>query len=102
MNNFKERVYLACQKIPKGKVSTDKIIAKFIGSPSVVRAVGNALNKNTNTKEIPCHRVVRSNGFVGGYAFGVKRKAEMLNKEGIIISKNGKVDLEKYLFYFKR
>jgi len=100
MCGFNESVWRACQRIPKGKVSTYANIAKAIGSPKAARAVGNALNKNPNTKLTPCHRVIKSSGFVGGYALGAKRKIALLKKEEIGISKNGKVDLEKFLFKF--
>jgi len=63
------------------------------------RAVGNAMNKNPYAPEVPCHRVIKSNGFVGGFASGPKKKIQMLKKEGIEI-KNNKIDLKKYLYKF--
>ncbi len=78
------------KKIPKGKVLTYKKIAKLAGSPRAWRAVGNILNKNPNLKLIPCHRVIKSNGRIGGYKYGTKKKIALLKKEGIII-KNGKI-----------
>jgi methylated-DNA-[protein]-cysteine S-methyltransferase len=97
MDDFGNKVLFACRKIPKGKVSTYKEIAKFMKNPNSSRAVGNALNKNPDTKFTPCHRVVKSNGEVGGYAKGTKKKILILKKEGVEII-NGKIDLEKYLF----
>lgn len=88
--SFNEKVWNACKKIPKGKVTTYKEIAKAIGSLNSSRAVGNALNKNPFPFKVPCHRVVKSNGEIGGFAFGAGKKIELLKKEGINV-KNGKI-----------
>ncbi len=121
---FEKAVYAACRKIPRGRVSTYQEIAKYIGNAKSARAVGNALNRNpyapASTRgddrssassrrdfltsrdgstrggpSVPCHRVVRSNGTVGGFAFGEKRKLSMLKKEKIDIRKGRVVDFEK-------
>ena len=91
--NFTEKVYNLCRKIPKGKVSTYKILSKKLKSKAY-RAVGNALNKN-KSKKVPCHRVVKSSGEIGGFNKGTKNKIKLLKKEGIII-KNNKINLNKY------
>lgn len=100
--SFKERVYKILQKVPNGKVTTYKEIAKILGKKSY-RAVGNALNKNprpgTRKNQVPCHRVIKSNGEVGGFESGTKNKIKLLEKEGIKIE-NKKIDLEKYKFNF--
>ncbi len=97
--NFNQRVWNICKQIPKGKVSTYKIIANKLGTKAY-RAVGNALNRNPYSPVVPCHRVVNSDGRVGGFAKGTKKKIEMLGKEGIEI-KNGKiVDFGKVLLRF--
>ena len=98
--DFNESVLAVCKKIPKGKISTYKLIAKKINSPKAYRAVGNALNKNKFLIKIPCHRVVSSSGFVGGYAKGTKEKIKLLEKEGVFVLSNGKINLEKYLYKF--
>jgi O-6-methylguanine DNA methyltransferase len=98
MKRFDERVWEACEKIPKGKVSTYAQIARAIGNGRAARAVGNALNKNPDTHTTPCHRVVRSDGSVGGYAGGTARKIKLLAKERVPVSLRGKVELEKYFF----
>lgn len=67
-----------------------KQVAKLAGHPKAYRAVGNILNRNPDLKIIPCHRVIRSGGGIGGYKYGIKRKIALLKKEGIII-KNGKI-----------
>ncbi len=96
--SFAQKVYLACAKIPKGRVSTYLALARRINSPKSARAVGNALNKNTDTVRVPCHRVVRSDGFVGGYAFGSKKKIARLKREGVRVSASGFIDLKKFGF----
>lgn len=87
--SFQEKVYKVVKKIPNGKVMTYKMVAKLAGSPRAWRAVGNILNKNRNSK-IPCHRVIKSDGRVGGYNRGAKKKEYLLKKEGVLI-KNGRV-----------
>lgn len=94
--NFQKRVYKILKKVPKGKVTTYGAIAKKLGKKSY-RAVGTALNKNPYAPHVPCHRVVKSNGEVGGFAHGTKKKMEMLRKEGIVIE-NNKIDLKKFGF----
>lgn len=86
MISFQEKVYQAVRKIPKGKVATYKEIAKKAGCPRAWRAVGNILNKNRDLK-VPCHRVIRSNGKVGDYRKGLKKKIKLLKKEGVKIQK---------------
>lgn len=95
--NFNDKVYNLCKKIPKGKVSTYKLLSKKLNSKAY-RAVGNALNKN-KSKEIPCHRIINSNGNVGGFAKGTKNKIKLLKKEGIKIKYN-KIDIKKYIYKF--
>ena len=88
---FKEKVYKVVKTIKKGKVMTYKKVAILAGSPKAFRAVGNTLNKNPR-KDVPCHRVIKSNGEIGGYALGIKKKINILRKEGVKIIKlqNGK------------
>ncbi len=95
---FNERVWAATKKIPKGKVATYGLIAKMIGKPKSARAVGNALNKNPYAPIVPCHRVVRADGSIGGFASGPKKKIEILKKEGVAIVKNKVAPLTTYLY----
>lgn len=88
--SFSQKVYNIICQIPKGKVSTYKEVALALNNPGASRAVGNALNKNPYAPKVPCHRVIRSNREVGGFASGTKNKIALLKKEGIII-KEGKV-----------
>jgi methylated-DNA-[protein]-cysteine S-methyltransferase len=86
MTSFQRKVYEAVKKIPKGKTLTYKQVAKLAGFPRACRAVGNALNKNRNS-EIPCHRVIRSDGKIGGYNRRNNKKIFLLKKEGVKINK---------------
>lgn len=63
-------------------------VAAAIGNPRAVRAVGNALNKNPYAPEVPCHRVIRSDGTIGGFASGSSKKEELLRSEGVHFSKS--------------
>ena len=80
---FQEKVYAVVKKIPKGKVLTYKEVARRVGKPKAYRAVGNILNKNIDQK-VPCHRVIRSDGKVGGYRDGSASKVSILKKEGFL------------------
>lgn len=82
MQDFKTKVLEVVRQIPKGRVLTYKQVAEMTGRPRAYRAVGNILNENHNPN-IPCHRVIRSNGQLGGYNHGRKKKAELLKKEGV-------------------
>ena len=103
--NFSERVLELTKKIPQGKVTTYKILAEKLNCKGY-RAVGNALNKNKkpyklsgcNQGCIPCHRVVKSDGRLGGFSQGQIKK-RLLEKEGIEINK-GIIDLKRFLFRF--
>lgn len=83
MTLFQSRVYQIVKKIPKGNVLTYKQVAQKMGNPGAVRAVGNALNKN-RSKDVPCHRVIRSDGKTGGYYWGAEAKIKILKKEGAL------------------
>jgi methylated-DNA-[protein]-cysteine S-methyltransferase len=89
MPSFDEHCYRILKKVPKGKVTTYKEIAKALNTKAY-RAVGNAMNKNPYIPEVPCHRVVRNDGTIGGFASGTAKKIAMLQKEGIRV-KDGKV-----------
>ncbi len=97
--NFSEKCYQILKTIPKGKVTTYKAIAKKLNSKGY-RAVGMAMNKNPHdTNVYPCHRVISSNGMIGGYAHGTEAKIKRLKSEGILIE-NNKIDLEKFGYNF--
>src|SRR4051812_34316326 len=89
--SFNQKVWAMTARIPKGKVTTYAEIARALGTKGY-RAVGNALNKNPYAPEVPCHRVVGSNGALTGFATGVKKKQALLAEEGVVLRK-GKVDV---------
>ena len=82
---FQLKVWAYLKKIPRGSVKTYSKVAKDIGKPLAVRAVANAIGKNPYAPKIPCHRVIRSDGSLGGYSGrgGIKTKIFLLKKEGI-------------------
>jgi methylated-DNA-[protein]-cysteine S-methyltransferase len=82
---FQLKVWNYLKKIPLGSVKTYSQVAKGIGKPLAVRAVASAISKNPYGPKIPCHRVIRSDGTLGGYSGkgGVKTKRLLLKKEGI-------------------
>jgi methylated-DNA-[protein]-cysteine S-methyltransferase len=98
---FQEKVWQVMKKIPKGKVTTYRIIAHKLGT-NAYRAVGTAVKNNPYAPKIPCHRVVKSDGIVGFYSAkgGVKTKIKLLEKEGIKIKRKRVVDFEKVLYKF--
>ena len=97
---FQARVLELVSRVPRGKVTTYKELARALGNPKACRAVGNALAANPSPLKIPCHRVVRSDGKIGGYKLGSRRKLEILFQEGVEVEK-GKVDLRR-LFKFRK
>lgn len=82
---FQLDVWNALITIPEGETRTYKEIAKQIGKPKSVRAVANAIGANPIAVLVPCHRVVRSDGSIGGYRWGIELKMKLLEREGIII-----------------
>jgi methylated-DNA-[protein]-cysteine S-methyltransferase len=102
--NFEEKVWKLMESIPKGKVTTYGLIAKKLNTRAY-RAVGNACRHNPYAPRVPCHRVVRSDGSIGGFGGKtsgktVEEKIRMLRREGVEV-KNGKItDFEKTLFSF--
>ena len=84
---FQLKVWNYLKKIPRGRVKTYSEVAKSIGKPLAVRAVANAIGKNPLAPQIPCHRVIRSDGSLGGYSGkgGIKIKKLLLKKEGVTL-----------------
>jgi methylated-DNA-[protein]-cysteine S-methyltransferase len=103
VRGFAEKVYGALRAVPRGKVTTYAKLARRIGAPRAARAVGNALNKNphpatslrASAPMVPCHRVVRSDGRLGGYAGGPKKKTAILTREGVRVVR-GRIDLTRF------
>ncbi len=98
--NLDKKIYKKLLEVPKGKITTYGELAKAVGLKNGQRAVGKIMNKNPYPVIIPCHRVVKSDGKIGGYAYGEEIKSDMLTREGIVI-KNGKIlDLENKIYRF--
>lgn len=77
-----QHIYHIVQSIPRGKVAAYASVARRAGMPRAARYVGNVLNKNRDP-DVPCHRVVRSDGYAGGYRDGTSRKVRLLLREGV-------------------
>lgn len=90
ITEFQQKVYDFVKTIPKGKTATYKEVAVAIGRPKAYRAVGNALNKNPFAPIVPCHRVIKSNGEVGGFASGTQKKVKLLQDELQDITSRGR------------
>ena len=89
---FQREVWRAIRLIPRGKVSSYGEIARYLGRPGAVRAVGTAVGKNPFAPEVPCHRVILSDGRIGNYSGGkgVVTKIALLSEEGVKVQ-NGKI-----------
>ena len=85
LSDFQKKVYKVVLSIPLGQVRSYNWVAKKIGKPKAVRAVGIALKKNPFTVAIPCHRVIKSDGSLGGYSKGLDKKKNLLELEKRII-----------------
>ena len=98
--NIEEKIYKKLLTVPHGKITTYNELSKSIGLENGQRLVGQIMKKNPLPAIIPCHRVIKSNGDIGGYLFGIDIKKNMLTKEGICI-KNDKIEnFEKSFFRF--
>lgn len=101
--SFADQVYEILKRVPKGRVTTYKLIAEKLGSKAY-QAVGQALRRNPHAPEVPCHRVVKSDGSIGGFNGKTKgkeidRKIALLKSEGVEVV-NGKVaDFESRLYW---
>ncbi len=91
---FDEQVWKLLSRIPFGRVSTYKEIARVLGNSRAARAVGNACNRNSNAPKVPCHRVVSFDGSLGGYAKGAREKRRLLESEGVTIKYRKIVNFE--------
>ena len=99
-NTFNEKIYALLKKVPKGKVTTYKALAEALGTKAY-RAVGQAMRCNPYAPKVPCHRVVKSDGSIGGFG-GTKelsspelsKKMKLLRKEGVFIKGNKIVNFQ--------
>ena len=80
--SFEQRVYKVISAIPKGQTRSYRWVAEQLGDVNLARAVGNALGRNPYAPRVPCHRVIKTDGSLGGYTGGLAKKRELLRKEG--------------------
>jgi methylated-DNA-[protein]-cysteine S-methyltransferase len=98
-----EDVYQLLLQIPEGKTTTYGDLAAALGNPLASRLIGRILGRNPNPISVPCHRVVKSDGTLGGYRGGIDKKIELLKKEGLSINNKSIIDdFENVRFYPKR
>jgi methylated-DNA-[protein]-cysteine S-methyltransferase len=102
LSSFARKTLAILKKIPPGKVITYAGLARAVGHPKAYRAVGSVLNKNPFSPVVPCHRVIKSNGQIGGYNKGMDKKINLLKKEGIKIKNKHVENLELVLYKFKK
>ena len=95
---FQQKVLLAEHAIPRGRVSTYHLIARYLGKKHGARAVGTALARNPFPLVIPCHRAVRSDRYPGGYQGGPEMKRVLLEKEGVLFDEAGRVVCERFYY----
>ena len=94
------KVYRKLLQVPNGKVTTYSELANAVGLKNGQRAIGMIMKKNPFPVIVPCHRVVKSDGKIGGYAYGERVKSKMLADEGIKIKDGKIIDFDKEKFYF--
>ncbi len=97
--SFSARCYALLMQIPRGKVTTYKALAEALGT-TAYRAVGVAMGKNPNAPKVPCHRVVRSDGTLGGYSGGLPRKIALLKSEGVKVQDGLVANFQKHFHQF--
>jgi methylated-DNA-[protein]-cysteine S-methyltransferase len=100
--NFENKVYEELKNVPKGRVTTYKKLAEKIGTKAY-QAVGVALSKNPFAPQVPCHRVVSSNGSIGGFmgkksGESIEKKINLLEKEGVFISEGKIINFKNIVF----
>ena len=93
--NLEERVYKKLLQVPSGYIITYQELSNVVGLHNGQRLIGKIMKKNPFPVIVPCHRVVRSDGNIGGYAFGETIKKNMLQNEGIKIHANKIINFEK-------
>ena len=98
MTSFQSQCYEALKTIPSGNVISYGGLAGMIGRPNAHRAVGSAMNKNPFAPTVPCHRVVKSNGELGGFSDDISIKIKRLQKEGVHVLNNRIVNFQSVLF----
>lgn len=98
MSPWEQKVLNLVKKIPPGQITTYKILAEKLGRQGLARVVGNALSKNPELIRVPCHRVIKSSGRLGGYALGLAKKKSLLQNEGVKIVGDRVENFKNYLY----
>ncbi len=99
MTTRREKVYRILSRLPRNRLATYKSLARKLGNARLSRAVGNWMHKNPYpTKKVPCFRVIKSNGEVGGYAGGTKLKIKKLRQAGFAVKNNKVVNYQKLIW----
>ena len=96
--NLTEYTYFLVRQIPKGRVSTYGAVAKALGDKKYARAVGKFMNKNQNVDTMPCFKIVKSDGNLGGFGLGIDDKIRRLKKDGIEVKNRKIVNFKKVFF----
>jgi deoxyribonuclease V len=96
--NIREYTYNLVRQIPAGRVSTYGAVAKALGNKGYARAVGKYMNKNPNADTMPCFKIVKSDGGLGGFGLGLEDKIRRLKEDGIEV-KDGKIVNFKKVFF---
>jgi len=100
VSDFDRQVYAVIRQVPRGRLATYGQVARVLGRPGAARAVGNALHKNPWAPDIPCHRIIKANGDIGGYVQGRQVKTSLLASEGINIKDGQVINFNRYLIHF--
>lgn len=101
LTSFQDKILKQIKKIPRGYVSTYKMVARACGKPKAVRSVGRACAQNSYLISIPCHRVIRSSGEIGNYQKGRAAKVKILKSEGIKIKSGRFIAEPNQIYHFK-
>ncbi len=96
--NVTDYTYYLVRQIPAGRVSTYGAVAKALGNKGYARAVGKFMNKNPDADTMPCFKIVKSDGSLGGFGLGIDDKIRRLNKDGITVKNGIIVNFEKVFF----
>ena len=100
LSAFEQAVLAVVRRVPRGRVTTYQELARAVGTPQAARAVGNALHKNPCAPAVPCHRVVKSDGALGGYGGGSPKKIALLSHEGVQVRVGRVQQFDSVLFEF--
>ena len=98
--NLDKKIYIKLLQVPEGMVTSYLELANAVGLKNGQRVIGKIMNQNQYPVIIPCHRVVKSDGNVGGYAYGENVKTNMLSKEGLEIKDGKIVDIKSKMYKF--